>query len=58
MPDQWLVLKSFVATPSVFLVLFMWVMCAIVSVKTMDIKPVKWIFILTTLMLIFRVLPI
>jgi len=58
MPDQWLVLKSFVATPSVFLVLFMWVMCAIVSVKTMDIKPVKWIFILTTLMLVFRMLPL
>ena len=58
MPDQCYILKGFLAAPVVFLLLFMWTMCTLVAVKTSNIKPLRWVFVLTTLMLVFRMLPV
>ena len=45
------------SNPSVFFVLFIWVMATIVSVKINDTRPFKWVLILTISLIIFRVLP-
>jgi hypothetical protein len=50
-------LKGWISNPSVFFVLFIWVMATIVSVKINDTRPFKWVLILTIFLLIFRVLP-
>lgn len=49
---------AFLASPRVILLLFMWCMCTLVAVKTANIKPVRWMFALTVLMLVFRMLPV
>lgn len=50
-------LKGWISNPSVFFVLFIWVMATIVSVKINDTRPFKWVLILTVSLIIFRVLP-
>lgn len=50
-------LKGWMSNPSVFFVLFIWVMATIVSVKINDTRPFKWVLILTISLIIFRVLP-
>lgn len=57
MNDPWPALANFLAAPRVFLLLFMWAMSTIVAVKTSNISPLRWVFVLTTLMLVFRMLP-
>ena len=51
------ILTPFLASPRVLLLVFMWSMCTLVAVKTSNIKPVRWVFVLTVLMLLFRMLP-
>jgi hypothetical protein len=58
MNDQWFVLQKFLATPAVFLLLFMWAMVTFVAVKTSNIKPLRWVFGLTVMLMVFRVLPL
>lgn len=50
-------LKEWLTTPSVFFILFIWVMATILSVKIYDAKPFKWVMILTIFLLIFKVFP-
>lgn len=52
------ILTPFLASPRVLLLVFMWCMCTLVTVKTANIKPVRWVFVLTVLMLLFRMLPV
>jgi hypothetical protein len=52
------ILTPFLASPRVLLLVFMWSMCTLVAVKTSNIKPVRWVFVLTVLMLLFRMLPV
>ena len=52
------ILTPFLASPRVLLLVFMWSMCTLVAVKTSDIKPVRRDFVLTVLMLLFRMLPV
>ena len=51
------ILTPFLASPRVLLLVFMWSMCTLAAVKTSNIKPVRWVFVLTVLMLLFRMLP-
>jgi len=50
-------LKDWLTTPSVFFILFIWVMATILSVKIYDAKPFKWVMVLTIFLLIFRIFP-
>ena len=50
-------LKEWLTTPSVFFILFIWVMATILSVKIYDAKPFKWVMVLTIFLLIFKVFP-
>ena len=52
------ILTPFLASPRVLLLVFMWSMCTLVAVKTSNNKPVRWVFVLTVLMLLFRMLPV
>ena len=52
------ILSPFLASPRVLLLVFMWSMCTLVAVKTSNIKPVRRVFVLTVLMLLFRMLPV
>ena len=52
------ILTPFLASPRVLLLVFIWSMCTLVAVKTSNIKPVRWVFVLTVLMLLFRMLPV
>lgn len=52
------ILTPFLASPRVLLLVFMWSMCTLVAVKTSNIKPVRRVFVLTVLMLLFRMLPV
>ena len=52
------ILNPFLASPRMLLVVFMWSMCTLVAVKTSNIKPVRWVFVLTVLMLLFRMIPV
>ena len=51
-------IAQILASPRVLLLVFMWLMCTLVAVKTSNIKPVRWVFVLTVLMLLFRMLPV
>lgn len=52
------ILTPFLGSPRVLLLVFMWSMCTLVAVKTSNIKPVRWVFLLTVLMILFRMLPV
>ncbi len=50
-----LTLKQWLCEPSVFFILFIWILATILSVKIYDSKPFKWVLVLTIFLLIFRV---
>jgi len=49
---------TFLSSPRLLLLVFMWSMCTLVAVKTSNIRPMRWIFALTVVMLLFRMLPV
>jgi hypothetical protein len=55
--NYFLTLKQWLCEPSVFFVLFVWILATILSVKIYDAKPFKWVLVLTIFLLIFRVFP-
>jgi hypothetical protein len=57
MPDNWYILKEFLFMPKVFFLLFMWICCSIVSIRTFNLKPMTFIFILTFFMMLFKKIP-
>lgn len=53
--NYFLTLKQWLCEPSVFFILFIWILATILSVKIYDSKPFKWVLVLTIFLLIFRV---
>jgi len=55
---EWEVLKTFLCNPAVFLFMFIWVVCATVSINIHDVKPMKFAFLVTTVMFLFKLFPL
>lgn len=57
MTEQAPAVAQILASPRILLLIFMWSMCALVATKTSNIAPLRWVFVLTTFMFLFRMIP-
>lgn len=57
-PTEWEVLKNFLFNPAVFLFIFIWLVCATVAINIGDVKPMKFAFLVTTVMFLFKLFPL
>ena len=57
-PTEWEVLKNFLFNPAMFIFMFIWLVCAIVAINIGDVKPMKFAFLVTTVMFLFKLFPL